>query len=324
MEPIIDVCGAVYDVDCWRVHLRTFADLAPGYLRFFGPAFTAHAGADPDRYDRALRTSPYAAIELLIEARGLGLSEAEHVDMVRAQGIRHQVLHGAQAALPGGDTVNDRVARRAAAHPELFTAWAGLDPARPDEALRELERCVELGMRGAAIVHFVSGADPDSPGCHRIYARLAELGLPLWLHTGTNLAANRPITSCTWQHVDRIAGAHPELTVLGGHGGWPWVLEGIAVMQRHPNVFLEFSAHRPRVMAKPGSGWEPLLLFGRSVLRHRVLFGSAGFVHRQSLRELADEIDELNLGAEAARAWRHDNAAALLRLPELAATGGVA
>lgn len=312
--PVIDVCGVVFDTECWEAYLRGFAEDAPGYLRHFGPTLAFHAGADLPEYEAACERDPFEAVEVLTAAGGLAKSLDEHVASLERQQVRQQVLHGSHRRLLMGDgNVNDRVATWANKQPHLLQAWAGLDLANAKTALDELDRCVgELGMVGVSIVPFWSAADPDAAGSHRIYARVAELGVPIWIHVGMNLATNRLLASTTWAHIDSIAVAHPDLTVIAGHGGWPWITEGIAVLQRHPNVYVEISAHRPRVIGKPGSGWEPLVFYGQNILRHKVLFGSAGFVHRLSTRDLADEVASLGLGDTTTAAWLHDNAARLL------------
>jgi predicted TIM-barrel fold metal-dependent hydrolase len=317
VQPVIDVCGTAYDEESWRANLLVFAERTPGYLAFFGGTFAVRAGVDPQAYAEALDSSPHRAVELLLSGGGLPVTAEEHVLELKRQGVRHQVLHGGAAELPNGETVNDRVAALAASQPATLSAWAGLDVTNPTAAVAEFHRCVEqLGMTGASVVHFAAAVDPLDPRCHELYGGAVELGVPLWVHTGMNLASNRPLESSTWAHIDQIAVAHPRLVLVAGHGGWPRVLDGMAVLMRHPNVYLDFSAHRPAVMGKPGSGWEPLFLYGRGALRSKVLFGSAGFVQQQSVRELADELVALDLDQRTTSAWLHDNSARLLGLTD--------
>lgn len=47
---------------------------------------------------------------------------------------------------------------------------------------------------------------------------------------------------------------HPRLTLVAGHAGRPDVMETLLTAARHPRVYLEFSSHRARNMASPGSG----------------------------------------------------------------------
>jgi uncharacterized protein len=148
------------------------------------------------------------------------------------------------------------------------------------------------------VTPFFDGISADDEFCTGIYQRAEELGVPIWIHAGMTLASNRPMTLSTWADIDRLAVRFPELTIIAGHGGWPWVLEGMAVLQRHPNVYLDFSAYRPAYIGLPGSGWEPLLNYGQGILRDKILFGSVSWIHHLSIRELAEEVLELPIGAD--------------------------
>lgn len=316
-SPIIDVCGTVYDAVAWRANLMNFAAEGAGYLKAFAPALTAKAEVPIDAYERALAVSPQKAVELLLASPRMDIDALAYARELRDEGIVHQVLLGTQLAVEGGGTVNDRVIAIALQAPDTLQAWAGLSMADIPAALDELERCIALGAKGVSTVPFQAGVDPDSPSCHQLYGRLAELKLPLWIHTGMSFASNKPLHACTWNHIDRIAMAHPRLRIVSGHGGWPWIAEAMAVLQRQPNVYLEFSAHRPRHMAMAGSGWEPLFLYGRGIVRHKILFGSSAFVQRATVRELADEVRAIGMEDKVTNAWLCDNAARLLglRLP---------
>jgi hypothetical protein len=41
-----------------------------------------------------------------------------------------------------------------------------------------------------------------------------------------------------------VAHEFPELRIVGGHIGFPWVSEMISVMMKHPNVFVDTSAYK--------------------------------------------------------------------------------
>ena len=44
---------------------------------------------------------------------------------------------------------------------------------------------------------------------------------------------------------------------------------------RHKHVHNEISSVRPRYIAKPGTGWEPLLTYGDNLIQDKVLWGTA-------------------------------------------------
>src|SRR5439155_615615 len=78
---------------------------------------------------------------------------------------------------------------------------------------------------------------------------------------------------------DQVAIDFPELTIIGGLGGWPWVNEMVALVRRHPRLYLDTSAHRAKYLGQRGSGWEMLMQFGNTLIQDKVLVGlSAGLV----------------------------------------------
>lgn len=314
--PVIDMCGTALDAASWRATLLGFAaGGAAGYLRTFGANLAGKAGVPHNDYLATLARSPEAAIELLMSTGKLGVTPQSYALELAEEGIAYQVLLGTQTSLPDGGTMNDRVIALAHSLPDKLEAWAGVDIADMKSALKEFERCIAAGAKGASIIPFQGPVDPDSRPCHELYGRAGELRAPIWIHTGMNFAAGRPLHASTWAHIDRIAIAHPQLRIVVGHGGWPWIAEGMAVLQRHRNVYLEFSAHRAKHMAMPGSGWESLFLYGRGVVRNQIMFGSAAFVQSATVRELADEVRALTLSENVIRAWLHDNAARFLGRP---------
>ncbi|TCP48522.1 hypothetical protein EV191_11079 [Tamaricihabitans halophyticus] len=311
-QQIIDVAGMVFDEDCWEAYLRTFAEYAPDYATMLARRLAVTAGFSPIEFADGPVDDLLSALR---ESGALRLDLDAYVTGLTAGGIRHQVIHSTPWSLPDGTKVNDRVASFARRHPDRLHAWASVNLADPDEAIAEVRRCYEqLGLRGASVTHFLDVADPVGDGAHAFYRVLEELRMPLWVHTGHNLSRRVPMDWCMWRHLDTIARCHPDLILIAGHGGWPWIGEMMALCQRHPHVYLELSTHRPRHMIKPGSGWESLFAHGASSIRHKVLFGSISWVHGRSAPELAHETSEWPITETVRTAWLHDNAAPILGL----------
>jgi len=76
------------------------------------------------------------------------------------------------------------------------------------------------------------------------------------------------------RYLDEVAMDFPELTLIAGCGGWPWIPEMVGVARRHQNVYIDTEAHRPKYLATPSSGWEMLMQFGHTLLQDRILFAS--------------------------------------------------
>ncbi|ARP99616.1 amidohydrolase family protein [Pseudorhodoplanes sinuspersici] len=111
-------------------------------------------------------------------------------DMDRA-GIQIQVLsHGAPSAQKLSadiavslvQRVNDRLAIAVASRPERFAAFAALPTVLPEAAADELQRCVELGFKGAMLHGLSNGEFLDLKKFWPIFARAEALDVPIYLH----------------------------------------------------------------------------------------------------------------------------------------------
>lgn len=107
-------------------------------------------------------------------------------------GIDVQVLsHGAPAAQKLAPEiavdltrhVNDRLAEACAKHPTRFAGFAALPTPVPEQAARELERCVtQLGFKGAMIHGLTNGLFIDDKRFWPIFEVAEKLDVPIYLH----------------------------------------------------------------------------------------------------------------------------------------------
>ena len=202
---------------------------------------------------------------------------------------------------------NDGVAAHVAAHPERFAGIASVDLRRPMDGVRELRRCVrDLGFKGLRLLPWLWELPPDHRRYYPLYAECVQLGVPFCLqvgHTGPLRPSEygRPIP-----YLDNVALDFPELTIVAGHIGYPWTQEMIALATKYPNVYIDTSAY------KPGRYPPELVSFMRGHGRAKVLFGSnyPMIPHKAC----TDQLDQLQLDADALRMFLHDNAVRVFQL----------
>ena len=83
----------------------------------------------------------------------------------------------------GARICNDAIAELCQRHPDRFIGIASLPLNDPPSAINELERAVrELDLRGVFLPSHVNGLQLDEARFEPVYARAAELGIPLVLH----------------------------------------------------------------------------------------------------------------------------------------------
>ncbi len=214
------------------------------------------------------------------------------------------VEHGLLSAWWGPDgpmISNDQVAEMVALHPDRFTGIASVDLRHPMPAVAELRRCVtDLGFKGLRILPWLWERPPDHRWYYPLYAACVELGVPFCLqvgHAGPLRPSDpgRPIP-----YLDHVALDFPDLVIVGGHIGYPWTDEMIALATKYENVYIDTSAY------KPSRYPESLVRFMAGHGRRKVLFGS-NHPMIQPASALA-QLDRLGLDDEAARLFLRDNA----------------
>ncbi len=80
---------------------------------------------------------------------------------------------------------------------------------------------------------------------------------------------------------------------------------------KHPHLYLELAAHRPKYFTAPGAGWEALFRYGQTTIRDKVLYGTGSFLLGRRPAELLEEFDALPLRPDVMEKWRYGKAAAL-------------
>jgi uncharacterized protein len=267
------------------------------------------------RYFEVFTKQTITAEQFTAYAGSLRRGDEEILASLDEAGIRRSLVSGFDERTTCGETfvANEAVAAIAERHPDRFVPFAGADVMRGTAALAELEELVtERGFRGVSLRPFMIG----EPATHRayfpFYAKCVELGIPLSIHTSANWTLTRRSELGHPRFVDEVACHFPGLRILMSHAGYPWVLEACLVAWKHPNVYLELGAHRPRYFAAPGAGWEPLMRFGQTTIADKVVFGTGAFLINRPYAELAAEVRSLPVKPDVLEQWLWRNAERLL------------
>jgi uncharacterized protein len=226
---------------------------------------------------------------------------AAYVDLLERVGIVRAVPFGAS---------NDEVAELLRAHPDRFIGLARISGLHGMRGVRELEfRVREQKFAALGVSALVDGIPASDRRYYPLYAKAAELDIPVRVYSSMNYATDRPYDLGHPRHLDQVAIDFPELTLIGGLGGWPWVNEMVALVRRHPRLHVDTSAHRAKYLGQRGSGWEMLMQFGNTLIQDKVLVGlSAGLVG-QSHETLVQEYLDLPLKDTVKEKWLYHNAA---------------
>ena len=147
--------------------------------------------------------------------------ETRHVDgRFRRQMDRAGVEVGVLRA--GNAIIADVLAQ----YPKRFIGLATISPHDGMRGVRELVRLVKEHGFGALRVSSLYNMVPASDRrYYPLYAKCVELDIPVRIYTNMNYATDRPYDLGHPRHLDQIAMDFPELRIVAGLSGWPWVNE---------------------------------------------------------------------------------------------------
>ncbi len=208
---------------------------------------------------------------------------------------------------------NDAVYEIVQSHPDRFVAgYLCVNPLEDDDMAAVVEKEVkERGFKGVNIQSFACRVRCNDKRFYPLYEKCLELNIPVTIHSSINFSTNRTIDYSRPLYLDEVACDFPGLTLVANHGGWPWVTEMVAVTWKHPNVYIEIGAVSPKYIGTPGTGWDPLMVYGNSLLQDRVLFATDNMLpHKRCVEELR----ALPLKEEVKAKWLGLNAARILGL----------
>lgn len=148
--------------------------------------------------------------------------------------------YGPQGALIS----NEEVAAQIDEAPDRLRGLASADIRHPAEAVREIRRWVD-GKRfvGVRIVPWLWDLPANDRRYYPIYATCVELGVPLCTQIGHTGPLMRSETGRLIPYLEDVMLDFPELTVVGGHVGFPWIDELTTMTIKFSNFFVDTSAY---------------------------------------------------------------------------------
>ena len=159
---------------------------------------------------------------------------------------------------------NEKVAEAMEKYPDRFIGAYHIDSTETImKNVEKLEYYVKTWQfKAIRIEPFMLRKNPDDKYFYPFYAKACELDIAVQLQVGNTANKYYPMETGRPVYVDRVAMDFPDLRIICGHIGWPWTQEMIAVAWRHPNVYIDTSAHTPKHF--PGEFVHFLKTFGQN------------------------------------------------------------
>jgi predicted TIM-barrel fold metal-dependent hydrolase len=207
---------------------------------------------------------------------------------------------------------NDAVLDAVQRYPDRLIPVASVNPWIPDGvmaavgALREL--VTDHGCKGLKLEPFILDKVPTEAQWYPLYAACVDLDITVQIQVGGTGPSTYTSETGRPGHIDRVAVDFPQLRIVAGHIGSPWTEEMIAVAAKHPNVWIDTSAHMPKYYP------HQFVHFLKTYGRHKCIWASDWPV--LTFEAAMTGLAALELKPEVERLFLHDNAVSAFGLKD--------
>jgi uncharacterized protein len=209
---------------------------------------------------------------------------------------------------PAGDLIsNAELLDQIDQAPERLRGLATVNLNNPMGAVREIRRVVDgKKIIGVRIVPWLWDLPPNDRRYYPVYAACVDAGMPFCTQIGHTGPLKRSETGRMLPYLEDVMLDFPELVVVAGHVGFPWLDELHTMTIKFPNFHVDTSAYALHRLPPAFVDWM------KSIGRSRVMFGTNWpmLSPAQCLKGLAG----LGLAPEAEAAFLAGNAARVFRL----------
>lgn len=208
---------------------------------------------------------------------------------------------------PNGALItNDETAAHVKAAPSRLKGVMSVDLFDPMGAVREIRKRAKEGFIAVRALPWLWGLPPNDRRFYPVYAACVDEGLPFC----TQIGHTGPLRSSDYgrliPYLEDVLLDFPELTIVGGHVGFPWLDEVVTLLHKFPNFYVDTSAyvlHRlppafVRLMTQEG--------------KKRIMFGTNWPM--LSPARCLQGLDELGLDDATKALFLHDTAKKVFRL----------
>lgn len=146
---------------------------------------------------------------------------------------------------PKGDLIsNDEVERAIDAAPARLKGLMAADLSEPMAAVRDIRKRAKTGkFVGVRIVPWLWDLPPNDRRYYPVYAACVDNGLPFCTQIGHTGPLKRSETGRLIPYLEDVMIDFPELVVVGGHVGFPWIDEVKSMIRKFPNFHVDTSAY---------------------------------------------------------------------------------
>ena len=144
-----------------------------------------------------------------------------------------------------------------------------MDLMRPQEAVGEIRRWVDgKKLVGVRVVPWLWDLPPNDRRYYPVYVACVEAGVPFCTQVGHTGPLKRSETGRPIPYLEDVLLDFPDLKVVGGHVGFPWLDELTTLTVKFKNFYVDTSAYALHRLPPDFVAWM------KGIGRSRVMFGT--------------------------------------------------
>lgn len=194
-------------------------------------------------------------------------ADAAHLEAMEP--VSACVVLGLASAMLGADISVETVAETVSRDPGRRLGFAGIDPMRGDP-IKQLDEARAAGLVGVTLTPAGAGFHPTDTRAMTLFEACQGLGIPVLMEPDAALAREARMEFARPMLLDEVAREFPELKLVLGSMGHPWVDEGVTLLAKHPTVYADLAG----LVGRPWELLSALLSAHQHRVTGQVLFGS--------------------------------------------------
>lgn len=193
---------------------------------------------------------------------------SEHLAAAETVDVCFVLARGAGSS----EEVNKRLSEYVEKHKSKIVGFAVVDPPNDKVGLANVRPIQEkLGLEGAVLYCSASCFHPTHSRAMRFYESAAELGMPVFFHNWEAVSSREAILEYAQPYLlDEVARSFPELKMIIGSMGVPFMEQTLALVAKHANVYADLTV-------RPSSVWQvynTVVAANERGVMAKLLFGS--------------------------------------------------
>jgi uncharacterized protein len=140
------------------------------------------------------------------------------------------------------EEANKRLSEYVNRYKEKLIGFAAVEPTKDKIGVNNLKSLMEeLGLDGVVLYCSACGFHPAHSRAMQFYESAQELGLPVFFHNSGHLGSSAVLDYAQPYLLDEIARAFPNLKIVIGGMGVPFVEQTLEITAKHKNVYADLT-----------------------------------------------------------------------------------